>query len=463
MFSKVLLGATAIGALLVPAAASAQTSQAADDPTQAERSTQLDEVVVTARRRAELISKVPVAVTAFNEEVLNNANITNLDGIRTVTPGLVATSSPVFRGTMVNFIRGQGETGTDQSSDPVVAVYVDGVYRPASTVAAFDLFDVQQVEVLRGAQGTLFGKNTTAGAMSIVTRGPGRELGGQVNLGYGSNERRQITAGFDFPLGDDWGLRLSGGKRLSDGDFTDGTDNTPAGAEDVSFGRAVLEYWGDGALSGRLSLDYLTDGSDTPGTRVIPVPGFAETNLLATLPRPAIPVTFEERPGLVYVPANSNFGQTDQFSAALNLDLDLGALGTLSSVTGYFSIESENTVDNSGLPNARFLVYHRLVERDQFSQEFRLNSQFGNLDLVSGVYYSIANVADINDLSGLLYGGAPYTTIGRSPVYKFQQEDTSAAAFVDGIYNLTDRLRVNFGGRYSWQQKDFQSGVLCGT
>lgn len=459
------LAGAAISALL-PQAAWAQADASARRSEDVTASAGNDEIIVTARRREELISKTPVAVTAVGEAQIAQAGIRDLDGIRSVTPGLVSISSPIFRGTLTQFIRGQGESGTDQSADPVIATYVNGIYMPSGTAAAFDLFDVQQVEVLRGAQGTLFGKNTTSGAVLITTKGPGEEFGGEVNLALGSYGRRTLTAAVDIPFSADWGIRAAAGIKKSDGDYLNGQDNSRAGGDDAKFGRLTIA--GElGFLSAKIVGEYLRDEGDTPGAQILGGPAF-NTVAAASQPAPFLPIS-TRRPGLVFHDKrdglNTGFNKQWQISGAL--DFDLGSLGTLTSTTGYYDIDSDQFVDNSGVPYEAFVKYRRLVKRHQFSEEFKLNSTIGSIDLVTGVYYANALVSDGNLISGTLLGATPvgqppFTVVGVQPIFKIRQRDKSYAAFADAIVPIVDGVRINAGIRYSSQTKAITGGTVCG-
>jgi iron complex outermembrane receptor protein len=454
-----LLCASAAGLLATPAAAFAQKAATGAATT----SGQIEEVIVTARKRDEAISKTPEAVTAVTAQMIEKQSIQNLDDVRNITPGLVTISSPIFHGTLANFIRGIGETATDQSADPVIATYVNGVYMPSGTVAVFNLFDVSHVEVLRGSQGTLFGKNTTAGAVVIRTKDPGDKTAAELNVEGGSYGLQQYTGAVDVPLAAGLAVRLSAGHKESDGDWINGLNGSRAGGENVSFGRMTLRYQPGGPLDARVVLEVMNDASDTPGVQTTAAPGILSTLRLATLPAPAIPYG-SNRPGLVYNPADANGGnRTDQQIASVEINYDIADLGRLTSITGYYRTDARQLVGNSGVPS-HFLDYNRRVRRNQGSEELRFaQTLFGKLDLVSGVYGSSSFAEDGNLISGELLAGPPFTAVASQPAFKFKQLDLSAAGFMDGIYHVTDRLRLDLGFRYSWERKRFQDGANCGV
>ena len=152
----------------------------------AEASGPIEEVLVTARRREESAQNVPIPITAMSEDQLEERNIVSVEDISRLAPNLQFNYSSVNRGTMNVFLRGIGQVNWSATMDPKIGVYIDGVYMGRPQGGVFDLLDIERIEVLRGPQGTLFGRNTTAGLVNVITRKPDTDFGGKVKVGFGN-------------------------------------------------------------------------------------------------------------------------------------------------------------------------------------------------------------------------------------------------------------------------------------
>jgi len=180
----------------------------------------LEEIVVTAQKREEGLQDTPIAVTAFTAAALDDKNIDNIAQLANFTPNLVFdTASPVsgLSSGAVVFIRGIGNTDFSLTTDPGVGTYVDGVYISRSAGGVLNVLDVERIEVLRGPQGTLFGRNTIGGAINIISRKPADELGGTVELSVGNYNRKNIRASIDIPLADNLLSTFAVSSKQSDG------------------------------------------------------------------------------------------------------------------------------------------------------------------------------------------------------------------------------------------------------
>src|SRR5256885_86961 len=176
-----------------------------------EPSTQLAEVIVTAQYRKEKLQDVPIAISAFTAEAIEEQGATKLSDILTSAPSVgFRQQSAAFGESVTAFIRGFGQIDFNPAYEPGVGLYIDDVYYPRLTGANFDLMDVDRVEVLRGPQGTLTGRNSEGGAIRFVTRKPTGEGGGYVSATYGSRDRINLRASADFKLAEHLSGRLSG-------------------------------------------------------------------------------------------------------------------------------------------------------------------------------------------------------------------------------------------------------------
>lgn len=172
----------------------------------------LEEIVVTSQKRKENLQDTPIAVTAFNATALANKNVEDISGIASFTPNLQFDSTAPLSGASsaaIVFIRGVGKSGYQVTDDPGVGTYVDGVYVSSSIGGVLDVLDIERIEVLRGPQGTLFGRNTIGGAISITTTRPAMEAGGQIEATYGNYDRMEIRGSIDTPLSDTLRAKLT--------------------------------------------------------------------------------------------------------------------------------------------------------------------------------------------------------------------------------------------------------------
>ena len=248
----------------------------------------LEEIVVTANKREESIQEVPMSVTAFTSEFFKDAGVTNLSGLEQYTPSLKITQGTDSNSTSIR-IRGIGSVGTNVGIDPSVGMFIDGVYQGRAGMSIGDLIDIQRVEILRGPQGTLYGKNTAAGAISIISMAPSPEaLESTVETTYNSDERAEIHAMTNIPLGDSGNAtRLTG--YAVNGDHLYENTYTGEGINDAN-------KWGvksrtlfdtstsddDGLGEFLLTLDYSKEDTDCCGLAVIQYEGLSTLNTPST-------------------------------------------------------------------------------------------------------------------------------------------------------------------------------------
>jgi iron complex outermembrane receptor protein len=422
-----LAGVSAIGLAALPAAAQEASSAT-------EQASTLEEVVVTARRREERLQDVPVAVTAVSAEALENLQASDIGALQGVVPNLTLHEGDAANA--VVYLRGVGQVDSLAFADPGVGVYIDDVYLGRAQGAFLSVYDVDRIEVLRGPQGTLYGRNTIGGAVKFVSTPLRAEWGGRAEASvgdYGLIESR-ISAG--GALNDDTTLlgkaavSLSRRDGYSDNAFT-GLDD---GDKDQVAGRVSLEYRPSADLSFRLNLDASRDRPDTSRTpaRATPVLGLYPDTL-------ADPFK---------VDADFNDLNTlDTFGAALTTDWALSDLWSFKSVTAWRSMDYASHLDLDATPLAVFGVY---VDEDQhqFSQEFQLTYAGERLNAVAGVFYF--DEADLT-YSGLL---GPVISLVTGSIN--DQHNRSYAAYGQATYDLTERLSLTAGLRYTYEDKDFR-------
>ena len=218
----------------------------------------LEEIVVTARKRTEDLQSTPISISAFRGEDLEARGIDRMDDLAHYTPNMTFQNSPGHSGSnsaAAVYIRGIGQQDFVPTVDPGVGLYLDGVYVARSLGAVIDVLDIERIEVLRGPQGTLFGRNTTGGAINIITRPPGNALAGRMDVKIGSDERRDVRLVGNLPISGNLAAKISLAKLAQDGYVERSADGVSLGDDDTFTGRLRL-YWD---LGEKLSLDFSAD------------------------------------------------------------------------------------------------------------------------------------------------------------------------------------------------------------
>ncbi|MDA1073351.1 MAG: TonB-dependent receptor plug domain-containing protein, partial [Proteobacteria bacterium] len=216
----------------------------------------IEELIVTARRREEAAQSVPIPITAMSGEEMRNRAANDLTDISRITPNMDYQKSASNRGTAQVFLRGIGQVNWAPTQDPKVGVYIDGVYLGRPQGAVFDIMDLERIEVLRGPQGTLFGRNTTAGLVHIITNKPSDEFEADVAVGGGNDG--QINGGFvlNVPMGDTLAARFSFQHRESDGYVNNRESGADWNDEDAQNFRAAVMWTPTETFDALLSFDY---------------------------------------------------------------------------------------------------------------------------------------------------------------------------------------------------------------
>ena len=478
----------------------------AQENTEAEASeaSRLDTIVVSAQRREQNILDVPVAVSTLTPAVMEAQQVDDVIDLNRVSPSVFSNnlSSPLSNAPIR--IRGIGTGGGNPGFEGAVAVYIDEVFRSRSGAALTTFFDMAGVDVLRGPQGTLFGKNTTAGAILQRTQEPVYgEVGGYVGAEAAEYGSYEIEGAINIPLGETAALRFSGIYDTTDGFFYDPVNKRDTANSDVEGLRAQAKFDIGDSVVVRLVGDY--SSWETPAnygrsTRIDNTDADGLQNAFygqLALGNVAGPTTGA---GYWYWDTDvengfANPGQADPFSYnivtnslaeqdldqyGLNgyVDFDLNDDITLRSITSYRKIDSIN--DNGDWefgPTAMAGVLDIAQEFDTFSQEFLLEgfSEFGNIsvDWVGGVHYFTEEIdntreATVGPAWSVIFGQAPGNTTFGDPTYKFQninyvQNEDSLGIFGHGTFNLTDTLSLIGGLRWNQIEKDITFTNLNGT
>ena len=435
------LGTVAAAALVATPAASQEAATTdpaapANAQTQDEAAQASDtEIVVTARRRDEVLLDVPIAVTAYSAEQLDRQGALDITDIADTTPNVTLEASRGTNSTLTSFIRGVGQQDPVAGFEQGVGIYLDDVYLNRPQGALLDIYDVERVEILRGPQGTLYGRNTVGGAVKYVTRRlPGDAPHGSARINVGTYRQADLIVSASTPLGSE-NFRIGAAlARLTRGGFG---DNVTTGDENYNKNvwgvRGTLEADPAEAFSIRLSGDYTWDNSNTRGGHRL-IPGlFSGT--------PALEDVFDSAGGLDDPKQKVKGG-----GFALHADLEILEGVKLRSITAYRKDKSQTPIDFDALAAEDFDV-PAIYRNKQFSQEAQLLIEKGRLNGLVGAYYLNADAGTIFDVRVyLLFNGLAAHT-------NSQIGTKTSAVFADFSYDLTEQLSISLGGRYTWDKR----------
>ena len=493
---NILLGATMLCAATTPAFAFAQDAAPADDTATttdvaADTTDYGNEIIVTASKRSQTLQDTPIAVSVTSAADLQNAQIRDLIDLQSAVPSLRV--SQLQSSANTNFIiRGFGNGANNAGIEPSVGVFIDGVYRSRSAAQIGDLPNVERIEVLRGPQSTLFGKNASAGVISIVTQKPQYEFGGSVEATYGNYNAVTIKGDVTGPISDTIAFSLGANYNRRDGYAQDLKLNTDVNDRNRWGVRGQLLFEPTDALSIRLIGDYdKIDENCCIAGNVIAGPTVAITNALA---------------GGASVDANNPFSynvynnflstnEIENYGGSAQIDYEMGNLG-LTSITAYRQVRALTNQD-SDFTGADLIGENSAdLGIDTFTQELRLTSDFdGPINFLVGGYYfnekidqkndirfgtqfrpygdqliraasgNALNVALLEQTFGALEGNpAKYTGSffragdGLDEAYRLKDEAFSIFGTLD--FEVTDRLTFTVGANYTKDKKRFSTNVI---
>jgi iron complex outermembrane receptor protein len=439
----VLAALSFAAAVPVPAQEADQAMQAdPEDEGSAEADEVLDrnqgeEIVVTARKREENVQDVPVAVTVTSGEVLEDAGAPDISVLEDYVPNLAVYAGRNQSTTITAFLRGIGQADPLWGVDPGVGLYLDDVYIARPQGALLDVFDLERVEVLRGPQGTLYGKNTIGGAIKYVSRAPTDTPEAKLSLAGGDYGTQNVRALFSGPLVEG---KLRG--KLAVASFQrDGYGENRFTGRDVSDKdstafRAALDWLPSENVLVQLSADGTRDDAQPRGYQRLAPNQFCPLFLGAACP--PLDDRYDTQSGLA--PLNG----TDSEGYALTVSWDLAPAWVFRSISAYRKSDSENNIDFDTTP-ARITDVIATYYDKQWTQELQLVYEGGGrLNGVLGAYYFDGEAGGLvkNIFLSSIFG----TTDG------FTETD-AVAVFGDGSYHLTDRLTLDFGLRYTEEDK----------
>lgn len=389
-------------------------------------------MVVTAQRRAQDIQEVPIAVTALDAAQLNARGIRNVSDMGVVAPNVIVMVGGSTQTSASIAIRGTTNINPGPYWDQPVALYVDGVYIGKSQGNVFDMLNLERVEVLRGPQGTLFGRNTMAGALSLITRPPSGEFSGDASVSFGNYGSKVTKVTVDLPaMGK---LKASLGARV---EFRDGWVNTTHGSSEPELANrdskgtfAGLEY----DATDNLTFNYRFDYSKADQRA-----GFFQTiysDVEQDLGIPGIIVNRGRQTTASIDSPNFEFSKVEGHS--LTATWILSDAGTLKYIGAYREMDWNESLDNDGSPIPLAWTAN-FTEQDQTSHELQYLGSYGRWNWVGGLYY-YEDDGFANQPQSFFFGAATY-----NQNYSYGTHSRAAYAQVD--YELTDRLTLTAGLR----------------
>lgn len=474
----------------------------------------LADILVTAQKRSERVQDVPIAISAFSSQALASKGVTEIAAVGNLAPNVTLDAGTPFSGSssvLSAYIRGIGQNDFAFNLDPGVGIYLDGVYLARSVGANQDLLDIERIEILKGPQGDLFGRNSIGGAISIVTRRPSDTFAAKAEVTTGRFNRIDVKGAIDVPLTSDLRSTLSFSTKNRNGyqkllPYPGATASVIESDSFPSFGRGhpndfggfgeytvrgKLEWQATPNIRATLTGDYLHQNTNGVASSILKthtdiatggVFGFfyntcinTPAAILATLPfgkicgpranvgTPLAGVNVDGVPGndhltygdqfiapskdTTYATGNS-FSRLNNYGGALTVDWDLGG-PVLKSITSYRELRWKSAQDEDGSPLA-FLETSFEMNQHQFSQEFQLTGKAGDdrLSYVAGLYY-FNEGGNLHDL--VTFPGGLLQIDGQNLL-----STKAYAAYAHLNYKITEQVSITLGGRYTEEKKQFE-------
>jgi len=416
----------------------------------AQEATIFEEVIVTATKREQNIYDVPVAISAFTAATMEKQGIVDLTDVGKFVPNLNVTGFSAGHTSSVNaFIRGIGLQDHLITTDPGVGVYVDGVYLGRQVGQNWSLANIERIEVLRGPQGTLYGRNSIGGAINIITKQPGAESGGQFRATLGTRGRLNGDIYYNAPLGESFAISFTGGYTSRDGlgDFVNIDTSTEVGEMSEWSGRVAAKW----QPTDTFSILFAYDKNDGEG-------GLRPyTTLIDEVPNGFLYQQGYRNSDVSSDPYDNNTGQINQVDLSNEADgyaftLDWAMTENLDAKLIYSDRSSSYA---SGLDDDSLfddvMSFPEVGYADQKSAELQLNGQYGALDFVAGLYYFEEDGENFQHRT--VFQGPPANNPFALGDFRLGQKMDSKAIYANIGYQVSDRLRLSGGLRYTEDEK----------
>jgi len=411
-----------------------------------------DTIVVTARRTEENIQQVPSSISAFGEQKLDRIQATDTTGLQGAVPNLNIVQGRGSSNATNIFIRGIGQPDALQTFDTAVGVYVDDVYFSRIRGNQLDLLDLERLEVLRGPQGTLYGKNTIGGAIKFVTRKPGQDVRTTGSIAIGSYDQLDLKGAASGPVTDTLAVGFAVMHASRDGYVEDRVDDREYNDRNTVAGRAALAFTPSSTFRIDLTADYSRDDAALSVGQPI--------NDLTTFSGTVLPVDNAVNDGGEYdfqgrtTPGFPNSTKLRHYGFSGTIEADLTDSLTAKSITAYRRLNTDDYIDIHATEYKVGEVFVG-VAQNQFSQEFQLLYSGERLNVVSGLYYLREGItshqeAYADDVLGPFFLNSPFLrTVDDDLVTK------SYAAFANASFEVTNSVSISAGLRYTRETKDY--------
>jgi iron complex outermembrane recepter protein len=420
-----------------------EESDAAEEE-RTEGASELERIQVTARRRSESLQDVPISVTALSGEDLEEAGAQDITYLNQVVPNTTMEISRGTSNTLTAFIRGVGQQDPVAGFEAGVGIYIDDVYLNRPQAAVIDIYDVERIEVLRGPQGTLYGRNTIGGAVKYVTKRLGHEPSASIRASVGSYSQADLVVKGETPIGDTLAIGGAVATFNRDGfgkNLTTGADNYN---KDVMAARASMEWTPTDSLFVRLSGDYYKDDSNPVGGHRL-IPGLFSG-------APVLDDVYDSRGGM------QGENETEQEGLSLLVEYDINPSLLFKSITAWRADETITQIDFDALPPVDLDVA-AIYDNEQFSQEFQLNFTGQNVSGLAGFYYLDANAFNPFDVRLFQLGEVAFGLPGLNAYTQGDVDTETWSMFADAsfdlanIFGLNTGLELSVGGRYTEDER----------
>jgi iron complex outermembrane recepter protein len=428
----------------------------------------IEEVIVTARKREENLQEVPMAIAAFGAQQLRNSLVDDITDLQKMTPNItINETSGLVAGVPQIFIRG---IGTDPGFDQGVGIYVDDVYLNTSAGALLEVYDVERIEVLKGPQGNLYGRNTIGGAVRYVTREPGDELEAGVELQVGTDELVRLKGNVSGPLIENV---LFGGAAFSvrqrDGFQTNAFDGDEWADSDVQSFRGSLLWQATDALAIKFVADQSNDESKPgiPNRVAVNAPGilgisarltganaiYGPGTAILDTPSDVSLASDVDTVNTAHLNPGFNVVEIETTSASGTIKWDINDVVALKSITAYRETSNPRGFDFDG-SDQLFINTNSYQKNEDFSQEFQFNFTTDTVDAVAGIYY-LDGSYEI-DKPGITYQGTRlrFFSDHLKTTWRDDRNVESRSAYANVDWRVAEQWQLSLGGRYTEDEKE---------
>ena len=434
--------ATGLFHVLPVHAQQADNAPVATDTAKPKNAKQLDTVVVTARKREETLQDVPIAVSAFTAQSLERQNVQSLSDLQGKVPSLQIYAARGSNTTLTAYIRGVGQADPTWGFDPGVGIYLDDVYLARPQGAVLDVFDVSRIEVLRGPQGTLYGKNTIGGAIKYVSNPLPVKAEGSVEVTGGTHGEKDVKASLGGASADEmWRGRIAYASSHNDGFGENILTGSRNGNKNTNAARLTLGFYPSNNFNAQLEFDGVRDNSNPRGAKMLAVNSFYPTYQ-------PLSSDFDTRSGM------PQLNHTKLYGTSLTMNWIASEAWSLKSVTAVRGSSTDTNIDFDTLP-PQLTDVNALYSDHQFSQEFQANYDAGgSVHGVFGAYYFDGSAN--GTIHNIFLGSPPYSTLGYAQYGSTggSMGTKSYAGYGDFSWDFAPDWSLDVGLRYTHETKD---------